>query len=104
MRGCVLNAVSAQRLAWILRTGHAGNQYVDPELAADAISAGDSPLTAREAEALPSAAGGAPVAELAERAAPAPGTVRNHLSPAVTKLGAQNRHAAMRLTRERGWV
>ncbi len=29
----------------MIRTVHRGGRYVDPELAADAISAGDSPLT-----------------------------------------------------------
>ncbi|GAB1328818.1 hypothetical protein ACE1SV_31570 [Streptomyces sennicomposti] len=77
---------------------------MDPELAADAISAGDSPLTVREAEVLELAADGAPVTEIAERAALSAGTVRNYLSSAVTKLGAENRHAAVRLARERGWV
>ncbi|CQR63201.1 Transcriptional regulatory protein desR [Streptomyces leeuwenhoekii] len=76
VRGFVPKTVSAQRLAEIIRTVHAGNRYVDPELAADAISAGDSPLTAREAEVLELAADGAPVAEIAERAALSQGTVR----------------------------
>ena len=93
-----------QRLAEIIRTVHAGNRYVDPELAADAISSGDSPLTAREAEVLEFAADGAPVAEIADRAALSQGTVRNYLSSAVSKLGVENRHAAVRLARERGWV
>lgn len=104
VRGFVPKTVSAQRLAGIIRTVHAGNRYVDPELAADAISAGDSPLTVREAEVLEFAADGAPVAEIAERAALSQGTVRNYLSSAATKLGAENRHAAVRLARERGWV
>ncbi|MET7853120.1 response regulator transcription factor [Streptomyces avermitilis] len=104
VRGFVPKTVSAQRLAEIIRTVHAGNRYVDPELAADAISAGDSPLTVREAEVLEFAADGAPVAEIAERAALAEGTVRNYLSSAVSKLGAENRHTAVRLARERGWV
>lgn len=68
-RGFVPKTVSAQRLAEIIRTVHVGNRYVDLELAADAISAGDSPLTAREAEVLELTAGGAPVAEISERAA-----------------------------------
>ena len=104
VRGFVPKTVSAQRLAEIIRTVHAGNRYVDPELAADAISAGDSPLTVREAEVLELAADGAPVAEIAQRAALSPGTVRNYLSSAASKLGAENRHAAARLARERGWV
>lgn len=103
-RGFVPKTVSAQRLAEIIRTVRAGNRYVDPELAADAISAGDSPLTEREAEVPEYAGDGAPVSEIAERAAPAEGAVRNHLSSAATKLGAENRHSAVRLAREQGWV
>ncbi|MEU8567028.1 response regulator transcription factor [Streptomyces pathocidini] len=104
VRGFVPKTVSARRLAEIVRTVHGGNRYVDPELAADAISAGDSPLTAREAEVLELAADGAPVAEIARRAALSPGTVRNYLSSAAAKLSAENRHAAARIARERGWL
>ncbi|WP_326698840.1 response regulator transcription factor [Streptomyces sp. NBC_01754] len=104
VRAFVPKTVSARRLAEIIRTVHAGSRYVDPELAADAISAGDSPLTAREAEVLELASDGAPVADIAERASLSQGTVRNYLSAAVSKLGAENRHAAVRLARERGWV
>lgn len=43
VRGFVPKTVSAERLAEIIRTVHAGGRYVDPELAADAISAGASP-------------------------------------------------------------
>ncbi|GAA2260560.1 response regulator transcription factor [Streptomyces amakusaensis] len=104
VRGFVPKTLSAQRLAEIIRAVHAGNRYVDPELAADAISAGDSPLTAREAEVLDLAADGAPIAEIAERASLSQGTVRNYLSSAASKLGAENRHTAARLARQRGWV
>ncbi|MBU7597484.1 response regulator transcription factor [Streptomyces sp. P38-E01] len=103
-RGFLPKTVSAQRLAEIIRTVHAGGRYVDPELAADAISAGDSPLNAREAELLELASDGATVAEIARRASLAPGTVRNYLSSAVAKLGVENRHAAASAARERGWL
>ncbi|WP_328629787.1 response regulator transcription factor [Streptomyces sp. NBC_00353] len=104
VRAFVPKAVSARQPAGIIRTVHAGNRYVDPELAAAAISAGDSPLTLRKAEVRELAADGAPVAEIAERAPLSQGTVRNHLSAAASKLGAENCHAAVRLERERGWV
>lgn len=104
VRGFVPKTASAQQLAEIIRGVHGGTRYVDPELAADAISTGDSPLTAREAELLSLAAGGAPVAEIAERVSLTPGTVRNYLSAATAKLGADNRHAAARMARERGWL
>jgi len=103
-RGFVPKTASAQRLAEIIRTVHGGIRYVDPDLAADAISAGDSPLTARETELLDLAADGASIAEIARRAALSPGTVRNYLSAAAAKLHAENRHAAARAARERGWL
>ncbi|WP_461297354.1 response regulator [Streptomyces harbinensis] len=104
VRGFLSKTVSAQRLAEIIRTVHSGVRYIDPELAADAISAGDSPLTARETELLELAADGAPISEIAARAALAQGTVRNYLSSAAAKLHAENRHTAVRLARERGWL
>jgi len=45
VRGFLPKTVSAQVLADVIRTVHCGGRYVDPELAADAISADDSPLT-----------------------------------------------------------
>ncbi|MGW3733219.1 response regulator [Streptomyces sp. NPDC005148] len=104
VRAFVPKTVGARQLAGIIRTVHAGNRYVDPELAADAISAGDSPLTVREAELLELAAYGAPVAEIAERASCRRGPYGTPLSAAASKLGAENRHAAVRLARDRGWV
>jgi two-component system response regulator DesR len=91
-------------LADVVRTVARGGRYVDPELAAEAISAGDSPLTARETDVLSLAAGGAPVEEIAQRAALSPGTVRNYLSAAAAKLGAANRHEAVHVARANGWI
>ena len=96
--------VSSRVLADVVRQVHAGGSYVDPELAAEAIAAGASPLTPREADVLELAAGGAPVEEIATRASLAPGTVRNYLSSAAAKLGATNRHEAVHLARRHGWI
>ncbi|MGY1705151.1 DNA-binding response regulator [Geodermatophilus sp. SYSU D00697] len=104
IRGFLPKTVSAPVLTDVVRTVHRGGRYVDPELAAEAISAGDSPLTPREADVLELAAGGAPVEEIAARAHLSPGTVRNHLSSAATKLGAPNRHAAVAAARRHGWI
>ncbi|MDJ1134720.1 response regulator [Streptomyces iconiensis] len=104
VRGFVPKTASAQQLAEIIRTVFRGSRYVDPELAADAISAGDSPLSAREAELLELAADGAPISEIADKASLTQGTVRNYLSAAAAKIGAGNRHAAAHLARERGWI
>lgn len=104
VRGFLPKTTSAATLATVVRTVHEGGRHVDPELAAEAISAGDSPLTAREADVLDLAADGAPVEQIAERAALSPGTVRNYLSSAVGKLGAANRHDAATLARRMGWI
>jgi two-component system response regulator DesR len=104
VRGFLPKTVSADVLATVVRTVHGGGRYVDPELAAEAISAGDSPLTSREADVLELASGGAPVEEIAERASLSPGTVRNYLSSAAAKLGASNRHEAVHVARRQGWI
>ncbi|NLF03666.1 MAG: response regulator transcription factor [Actinomycetales bacterium] len=104
VRAFLPKTTSARVLADVVRQVHGGGRYVDPELAADAIATGSSPLTAREADVLELAAEGAPVEEIAKRAALAPGTVRNYLSSAAAKLGVSNRHEAARLARSNGWI
>ncbi|CAM3839769.1 response regulator transcription factor [Tsukamurella strandjordii] len=104
VRGFLPKTAPAATLAQVIRTVHTGGRYVDPELAAEAISAGDSPLTPREADVLEFAADGASVDEIARRAHLSPGTTRNYLSSAVAKLGVANRYEATLRARERGWI
>ncbi|WP_380164431.1 response regulator [Jannaschia sp. R86511] len=104
VRGFLPKTTSAATLAEVVRTVHRGGRYVDPQLAAEAISAGDSPLTPREADVLELAADGLPVDEIARRASLSPGTVRNYLSSAVGKLDAGNRHEACAKARRLGWI
>jgi len=104
VRGFLPKTVSASTLAQVVRTVRAGGRHVDPELAAEAIAAGDSPLTARESDVLEAAADAAPVEVIARRVHLSPGTVRNHLSSAATKLGAANRHEAVATARRMGWI
>ncbi|MCW2958580.1 MAG: LuxR family transcriptional regulator [Solirubrobacterales bacterium] len=104
VRGFLPKTTSAVTLAAVVRSAHEGGRYVDPELAAEAIAAGDSPLTPREADVLELAATGAPVNDIAHKAALSPGTVRNYLSSAMTKLDAANRHEACATARRLGWI
>lgn len=104
VRGFLPKTVSATVLADVVRQVRGGGRYVDPQLAAEAISAGDSPLTPREADVLEAAADGAPVEEIAQRAHLSPGTVRNYLSSAAGKLDAANRHEAVAIARRQGWI
>ncbi len=104
VRGFLPKTVTAKVLAEAVRSVHRGGRYVDPELAAEAISAGDSPLTPREADILELAADGASVEEIAQRVALSPGTVRNHLSSAGQKLGTSNRYESVQVARRHGWI
>ncbi|MFC6013346.1 response regulator [Nocardia lasii] len=104
VRGFLPKTTSAATLAEVIRTVHHGGRYVDPELAAEAISAGDTVLTAREADVLEFAADGASVDDIAKRAHLSPGTTRNYLSSAMSKLGVANRYEAALKAREKGWI
>ncbi|MER5627018.1 response regulator transcription factor [Streptosporangium sp. NPDC002544] len=103
-RGFLPKTTSSRNLAQVIRKIAAGGRHVDPELAAEAIGAGDSPLTPREADVLALARDGAPVDEIAQRVSLSPGTVRNYLAAAIAKLGAANRHEAARIAAKHGWI
>jgi len=104
VRGFLPKTTSAATLAEVIRTVHRGGRYVDPELAAEAISTGDSMLTAREADVLECAIDGASIDEIAKRVHLSPGTTRNYLSSAIAKLGVSNRYEAALEARSRGWI
>jgi two-component system, NarL family, response regulator DesR len=77
---------------------------VDPGLAAAALSDGASPLSARERDVLVAARDGATIAAIAATLSLSDGTVRNYLSTAIQKLGAQTRAEAARLAEQKGWL
>ncbi|MFD3686320.1 response regulator [Nocardiopsis sp. NPDC058631] len=104
VRGFLPKTVSSRTFAQVVRKVASGGRYVDPELAAEAISAGDSPLSPRETDILVLARDGAPVEEIARRVSLSRGTVRNHLAAAIAKLDAANRHEAARIAAEHGWI
>lgn len=102
--GFVLKTAPAEELAVAIRRVAAGERVVDPGLAAEALSEGDSPLTARERDVLAEARSGDPVATLAGRLHLSAGTVRNYLSSAMRKLDARTRAEAVRAAEEKGWL
>jgi two-component system, NarL family, response regulator DesR len=91
-------------LADVIRRVHAGGRYVDPALAADALSLPECPLTARELDVLRAAEGDTPVNLIARRVRLSPGTVRNHLTSIMAKLSTNDRSAAIEKAREHGWL
>ena len=102
--GYLLKDRPAGELAGAIRRVLAGETVVDPELALAALSSGDNPLTARELEVLGAARAEATVSDIAGRLHLSAGTVKNHLSVVIGKLGARNRADAVRIAEEQGWL
>jgi len=100
----VTKATSVKELPSILRSVHDGGRYVDGAVATAALSESNCPLTEREIEVLRESLDGATIRIIAERIHLAPGTVRNYISTAMTKLGAETRVAAARIAWGEGWI
>jgi two-component system response regulator DesR len=99
----LLKDAPSNQLAEAIRRVHSGTRVIDPALAADAWSDAD-PLTERERQVLRLAADGLSSADIAATLTLSEGTVRNYLSEAINKLGAQNRIEAANLARAKGWL
>lgn len=101
--GYLLKDAPSSRLAEAIRRVAAGGRAIDPDLAAEAWSEPD-PLTDRERQVLRLAGDGLSSEAIARSLQLSEGTVRNYLSEAIGKLGAQNRVEAARLARQKGWL
>ncbi|MGQ4619921.1 response regulator [Nocardia sp. R7R-8] len=102
--GFVVKDTPARELADAVRRVRMGLRVIDPGLAAETLTAGTSPLTAREREVLAAAADGAPASAIAKRLHLSEGTVRNHLSSAIGKTGTSTRGEAVRAAERLGWL
>lgn len=102
--GFVVKDTPPEVLADAIRRVSAGGQIIDSELAAATLAAGQSPLTARERDALAASRWGATVNEIAANLCLSEGTVRNYLSAAIAKTATRNRMEALRVADERGWL
>ncbi|WP_159707860.1 response regulator [Arthrobacter sp. 18067] len=102
--GFVVKDTPARQLAEAVRRVHRGLRVVDPVLAAESLTSGDSPLTEREADVLRAASDGGTVADIAKAAMLSEGTVRNYLSAAMAKTGGRTRAEAVRLAEDNGWL
>jgi two-component system, NarL family, response regulator DesR len=103
-RGFIPKDAPARSLANGIRRVAAGHRFIDPDLIADALETGASPLTPREADVLRATEGGLSTAEIATRLSLSPSTGRNYLSSAIAKTRARNRIDALRIAREAGWL
>jgi two-component system response regulator DesR len=102
--GFVVKDTPARQLADAVRKVAAGQRVVDPTLAAESLTAGDSPLTERETEVLSVARTGGSVADIATSLHISEGTVRNYLSSAIGKTSARNRAEAILIAEQNGWL
>ncbi len=103
-KGYLLKDRPAAELADAVRRVNQGLRVVDPALAAEAWNAEDDPLTDRERQILQLAGDGRSSGAIAAELRLSEGTVRNYLSEAITKLGAENRVDAARIARVKGWL
>ena len=101
--GYLLKDAPSERLAEAVRQVHQGLRAVAPELAAAAWDEPD-PLTDRERQVLRLAGEGMSSSRISAELHLSEGTVRNYLSEAISKLGAENRVEAARIARQKGWL
>ncbi|MBV9546871.1 MAG: response regulator transcription factor [Chloroflexi bacterium] len=102
--GFILKDAPVEVLADSIRRCVAGENVVDPELAARALRAGASPLSRREQEMLGACAEGLSTTEMATRFWLSEGTIRNRVSEILGKLGVRTRVEAVQVARDNGWL
>jgi two-component system response regulator DesR len=102
--GFVVKDAPPEHLADAIRRVHSGLRVVDPVLAAQSRASGPDPLTEREREVLQAASEGATVADIAAALHLSGGTVRNHLSSAISKTNATTRAEAVHIAERNGWL
>jgi two-component system response regulator DesR len=104
VNGFLLKDTPSDQLANSIREVAVGRRVINSDLALAAWESNDCPLASRELEILKLVADGSRVNEIAAQLFLSPGTVRNYLTSAVTKLDARNRMDAIRIAREADWL
>jgi two-component system, NarL family, response regulator DesR len=102
--GFVRKDASPESIGAAIRQVAMGRKALDPDLAFATLDVPVNPMTQRERSVLRLAAAGAPTAEIASQLCLAAGTVRNHISSIITKVGARNRVDAIRIADSSGWL
>jgi two-component system response regulator DesR len=102
--GFLVKNTPPEQLARAIRRINSGERVIDSALAVDALLGPRNPLTTRESEILRLVATGVNVTVIARQLYLTSGTVRNHISSVITKLGAQNRLDAVRIGTQQGWL
>ncbi len=103
VKGYLLKDAPADSLAQAVRNIHQGKIIVAPELVSQAWQVND-PLTDKERKVLRFALEGKTTEQISGLVHLSSGTVRNYLSEAAAKLGANNRIEAARIAKQQGWL
>jgi two-component system, NarL family, response regulator DesR len=102
--GFVRKDTSPEHISEAIRQAARGRKALDPDLAFAALRVPANPMTLRERDVLQLAAQGATTAEIARHLCLTAGTVRNHISSIIAKIGARNRVDAIRIADQSGWL
>ena len=109
--GYLLKDAPATKLIETIRRVHAGEVFIQPEIASRALRemmrpspATAEPLSEREREVLVLLAQGTSNKDMAEKLFITEGTVKNHVSNILAKLQAENRTQAADIARRQGLV
>ncbi|HEM2552537.1 response regulator transcription factor [Streptococcus suis] len=99
----VLKERSIADLMRTIETVLAGRKEYSPELM-DILLTQRSPLTNLESQLLKLVAEGLSNKDIASQLHLSDGTVRNYMTSILSKLGAENRTAAVKIAQEKGWL
>jgi DNA-binding NarL/FixJ family response regulator len=109
--GYLLKDTPAERLVATIQRVHAGEAFIQPEIASRALrelmhpqTQPVEPLSDREREVLVLLAQGLSNRDIADKLVITEGTVKNHVSNVLGKLQAENRTQAADIARKRGLV
>lgn len=103
VKGYLLKESPSDQLIVAIRKIMQGGRMVAPELMEQAWMEVD-PLSEKERQALKCAREGDTTEQIAAKLHLSPGTIRNYLSSAASKLGAKNRVEAARIAHQNGWL
>lgn len=102
--GYLVKDTPSEQLAVSVRKVSKGERVIDPQLAIETLTRGNSPLTERETEVLREASHGGTVTDIAQVLRLSPGTVRNYISSAMWKTASRTRAEAVKVATESGWL
>ncbi|OPA74087.1 DNA-binding response regulator [Paenibacillus selenitireducens] len=101
--GYMLKDTDSDELSDAIRRVHDGKRVINAELSL-AVWENPCPLSPRERDVMKLASQGLTLQEIGAQLFLSYGTVRNYMSEAISKLGANTRIEAIEIARKKGWL